>query len=390
MGSQDRWSDAAPPGLSAAELHEWAGEIKDEAAATTLADASGTSALRTALDGRYQQSADLAEDVETIVTDAGTTRDALDARYTKAVDLDTDVAANVGVPASATRAALDGRYLPGSSTTGPNGTQITTVGDLRHESEPGHTVELDFSQIGYGIGPVIHGRYAGGTKASPTAPPSGTLLWGIGCRPWTGTAWTDHSTAALHWVAEENISGTNQGTSLRLLVTPLGQTWENRLIAIHIGPDGILDRIAVPTAQAYKSATSQSLTTATYAAVTFDAEAWDNNAIHSTASNTSRMVAPQAGKYRVTATIAFEGNTTGYRAINFRVNGDTNQRFGSQTANPVNGATLLTTSTELNLAANDYVEVWAFQNSGGALNVLSETASAQPGTTRLTMTYIGA
>lgn len=42
MGSQDRWQNDAAPGLSAAELHEWAGEIKDEAA--TARDALLTAA----------------------------------------------------------------------------------------------------------------------------------------------------------------------------------------------------------------------------------------------------------------------------------------------------------------------------------------------------------
>lgn len=281
--------------------------------------------------------------------------------------------------------------LPGTTDTSPNGVRILTSGDLAHESEVGHTTELDFSQYGYGIGPVIHGRRAEGTKAAKTAPVATQLLWGIGSRPWTGSDWTEHSTAALHWIAEENISATNQGTRLRLLVTPVGTTWASRIAAIDINPDGTLDRIAVPTVQVYKTAAGgQSLTTATYAPVTFESEAWDNRSMHSTVSNTSRLVAPVAGKYRVSATITFTANTSGARAINFRVNGSTTQRYGTISVPASTGglATQLSTSTELDLAAGDYVEVWAYQNSGGDLTLPPETTQA--GVQRFAMSYYSA
>lgn len=285
---------------------------------------------------------------------------------------------------------LDAKYLPGSLSVGSNGPRVDLTGDLAQTSSPGHAVELDLSQVGYGVGPVIHGRHAAGTPGTPSGPAAGALLWGIGSRPHTGAGWTEHSTAAIHWVAEEPITPTGQGTGIRILVTPVGATWENRVLALQLGGDGVVDHMSVPTAQAFKSAANQVLENETYTPITFDAEAWDNNALHSTVSNTSRMVAPVNGKYRVTATVAFAGNLTGYRAINFRVNGSATNRYGSDARTPVNGATTVTTSAEIKLNAGDYVEVWAWQNSGAPLALLSETSAAQEGVCRFAMSYVSA
>lgn len=85
---------------------------------------------------------------------------------------------------------------------------------------------------GYAVGPVIHGYMANGTKASPTSITSGQLVFGIGARPYAEAGFTAHSTSAIHMVATENHSGTNQGTDFRILVTPLGKTEADRITAV--------------------------------------------------------------------------------------------------------------------------------------------------------------
>ena len=90
-----------------------------------------------------------------------------------------------------------------------------------------------------GDGAVFHGNQALGTKAAPLPPSSGTPIFGIGARPWTGTQWAAHSTAAIHMFARENVSNTAQGTSFRIAVTPLGGTWSDRIHAVAFECDGV-------------------------------------------------------------------------------------------------------------------------------------------------------
>jgi hypothetical protein len=364
----------------------------------------------------------------------------------------------------------------------------TITGDLWVEREfSTGLAEADFSGVGYGIVPVIHGRSAEGTKALPTAKLAG-LIWGIGSRPWTGTEWTAHSPAAIHWIAEQNISDVNHGTFMRFWATANGATQASRIpvldlksspagggrlesdfssvtqlartlfrtsvpnsgtsvgcvpnidtahaqwnafglldptnspyiaikatatstevisgvtgtgtqrplnlvvgatTAASFGTDGNLDKLLVPTAQAVKVA-AQALTTATWTPVNFVSEAYDNNAMHDNSTNTTRMVAPHAGKYRFTSTLFFLSNATGVRMMSFRVNGDANGRWGYQATTALGSSlgTGLTSSCEIDLAANDYVEVCAYQSSGGNLDI--EAEGVQPGRGRFTMTYIGA
>jgi len=120
-----------------------------------------------------------------------------------------------------------------------------------------------------------------------------------------------------------------------------------------------------------KSAT-QSTTTATWTAVTFDGEDYDTNAFHSTSTNTSRFTIPtgMGGYYRFNGVIAFAANSTGSRQIRLNKNGGAATYILGQFNN--SGGTNEVGSTFnliLNLAAGDYVEVEGLQGSGGALNL---------------------
>lgn len=121
-----------------------------------------------------------------------------------------------------------------NSITGP----LTVRAHLMAEGEVGPDgAEIDVSSRGYASGPVMHGYRANGTKASPTAAANGDLLYGIGSRPHDGTGWSDHSTAAFHWIARENITPTAQGTKLRALITPIGASMATRITAFDLEGD---------------------------------------------------------------------------------------------------------------------------------------------------------
>lgn len=116
--------------------------------------------------------------------------------------------------------------------------------------------------------------------------------------------------------------------------------------------------------------TALSIADVTGVAVTFGAEEYDTDAIHDNATNPSRFTVPagKGGKYRLTATVRWAANATGYRRLEFKKNGvDVNLAVQ---APGMTGTYISQVHTRtIDLAAADYVEVQVTQNSGGALNV---------------------
>ncbi len=99
----------------------------------------------------------------------------------------------------------------------------------------------------------------------------------------------------------------------------------------------------------------------------------DTDTMHSTSSNTGRIVFTTAGTYTVGARVLWQAGTLGtYRYISFKVNGTTvlpasfgGANPGSNTGQVSSQASMLYVAT-----AGDYVEAYVDQDSGGALNVL--------------------
>lgn len=124
-----------------------------------------------------------------------------------------------------------------------------------------------------------------------------------------------------------------------------------------------------PACRAYNSATL-SLANNTLTALTLNSERYDNAALHSTSTNTSRATVPigGGGKYVIGATVAWGLNATGYRQLRFRLNGTTDLGIDSRV--DATGTTGVESApfTVYALAAADYVEAMGNQTSGGALN----------------------
>ena len=141
--------------------------------------------------------------------------------------------------------------------------------------------------------------------------------------------------------------------------------------------------LAPPIAE-LRQTVAQSLTNATFTAITFDTEDVDKDVSgaggHSTSVNTSRFTAVYPGWYQVSGGVGFANNLTNVRITHIRVNGTTlnGSRQLMTAANSGINATMVPVRTKhVFLNVNDYVEVWAFQDSGGALNtdVNAETQS---------------
>ena len=99
-------------------------------------------------------------------------------------------------------------------------------------------------------------------------------------------------------------------------------------------------------------------------------ERWDTHAQHDPSTDNSRLTCKVAGKYLITGNLRYESNATGERDAWIRLNGSTiiaevRQEALEQTP----AGTYVNVSTIYDLAVNDYVELGAWQNSGGALNV---------------------
>jgi hypothetical protein len=134
---------------------------------------------------------------------------------------------------------------------------------------------------------------------------------------------------------------------------------------------------------------SSALATTSHAvtAVTFDQEAFDTANLHDE-TNGSRLTAPIAGMYSITAAVRWAFNTTGTRFAGISSNGTLVWVASSWIPATVglNTRTDQVVSTILRLSAGEFVEVMVFQDSGSSLDLESTGSDAQPS---LAMVWMG-
>lgn len=125
---------------------------------------------------------------------------------------------------------------------------------------------------------------------------------------------------------------------------------------------------------------NQSIDNNTLTAITWDAEDFDTDAFHSTSSNTSRFTIPsgKAGKYQLVLHGNIEQDATGRRAIRLYKNGESFQRGVTflPTSGDGIGIQYFDYSAVMNLAVDDYIEIYFFQNSGSNKNWYAGSNSA--------------
>jgi len=130
-----------------------------------------------------------------------------------------------------------------------------------------------------------------------------------------------------------------------------------------------------------------SLANSTDTIVNWDTEEFDTDGFHSTVTNTSRLTVPvgKAGKYVFGCNATFDANGTGLRNIAVRLNGSTiiaTNTAWNTSASGNAGATIIRAYV---FAENDYIELRAFQSSGGTLSLLGGASANQ-----FFMYYLGA
>lgn len=124
-------------------------------------------------------------------------------------------------------------------------------------------------------------------------------------------------------------------------------------------------------AKIYRTAALSQTATGTYQAVTFDTVDYDNDRYVDVAGVNSKLYARQSGLYHVEAQAVFSNNVTGYRAISVTKNGAAHSADNVAGVNLIptlqNLAVSMSCSSNVELAAGDYIEMTCFQNSGGNL-----------------------
>lgn len=115
---------------------------------------------------------------------------------------------------------------------------------------------------------------------------------------------------------------------------------------------------------------NQSITNSSSTAITLNTEEIDSDSTHSTASNTSRCTPQTPGYYDVRGWCNFAANGTGLRQLELKFNGTTSLSLDSKPTVGAGAATHCNASTLVYMnGSTDYVEMYAFQTSGTAINV---------------------
>ena len=133
--------------------------------------------------------------------------------------------------------------------------------------------------------------------------------------------------------------------------------------------------LAPPICQA-RCDTQQTLTTSVAAVVNFTVEDVDTTDMHSTTTNPSRFTATYAGWYEVAGQVTFAANAAGRRRTYLQVNGTPVPSSGVYLAAGVaEQISVPRQSMLVFLNVGDYLEMVAWQNSGGnlAIHVTSTT-----------------
>jgi hypothetical protein len=134
-------------------------------------------------------------------------------------------------------------------------------------------------------------------------------------------------------------------------------------------------------------ASAISIPTSTFTRLTYTTEQYDTDSYHSNSTNTSRITIPsgKTGYYQVNAQVVYNASSGGgMRGLYIYLNGSST--FGSPDISAPSGqypGVALTWNAYL--TAGDYVELYAYQTSGGNLNCFVDATQA-----RFQINYLGA
>lgn len=121
--------------------------------------------------------------------------------------------------------------------------------------------------------------------------------------------------------------------------------------------------------------TTQTISNGTTTALNLNSEDLDVGGLHDPATNNSRITIPSGGDgvYLIHGRCSFAPDADGTRQVMIFKNGSTDMASNQMSFNSASGATILEVLAVLALVATNYVEIRAYQTSGGDLAVGSAT-----------------
>ena len=128
--------------------------------------------------------------------------------------------------------------------------------------------------------------------------------------------------------------------------------------------------------RAYHDA-NQSIANDSLTVLNFNQDRSDDDAYPDPVTNNSRLTAPAAGWYLITASVEFGNDADGYRQVQFRVDGSTVIMQHRQPSAGGSVSTIVAAATLYKLTAGQYVECQVRHTAGASINVLS-TANSSP------------
>ncbi len=283
-------------------------------------------------------------------------------------------------------AYIDFKTTPSGSTTPVRRLRIASTGFIGHlgyadnpfasfvaAADQDYSMILDsFNSISGSTSAGLTARRARGSQASATAALNGDTLFSFQARGYGATGYLGNAAAALNFLAAENFSDTVSGGQIIFQVTPKGSVTAANVVTID--SPGSISSLTQPRAGVFNS-TTQSINDNTATALTFDSEDFDTQALHSTASATSKLTIPTdgGGVYFVSGQASFAANAIGQRSAIIKKNGTTELCYSNFQNAGVGIAPVIQVHQIVTLAAADYIELFGYQNSGGALNTGSAT-----------------
>lgn len=134
---------------------------------------------------------------------------------------------------------------------------------------------------------------------------------------------------------------------------------------------GVTTQVGAPAFSAYGTA-KQSLANNTLTKINFNTKAFDTATCYDTTNY--RFTPNVAGYYQVNAEIGSTPNASGVIAIYLYKNGSLYSR-GASTPNSSQGPDVTLSSLISLNGTTDYIEIYGYQNSGGALSVGSDAST---------------
>ena len=130
---------------------------------------------------------------------------------------------------------------------------------------------------------------------------------------------------------------------------------------------------------------AQSVSNATWTAISWNQENYDTDAFHDNSTNNTRITIPagKGGKYLIAANLYTPANSAGSRLLKYTKNG-ADSYYGNWGPASAVHSTSIVGSQVFDLIAGDYIEVAIYQDTGTSLNVNSSFEST------FTATYLGA